>query len=92
VRINNKEDPVPILPGRFLGYVHSSGEIHIEDSGAWDACPGTETLAIGKCVEDGTDGDVGFQARTTRLPCAPQVTSRASSKGMRSALRLCYFA
>lgn len=40
VRINNKEDPVPILPGMFLGFHHPSGEIHIQDSGAWDACPG----------------------------------------------------
>ena len=40
VHINNKEDPVPILPGMFLGFHHPSGEIHIQDSGAWDACPG----------------------------------------------------
>lgn len=38
--INNKEDPVPILPGMFLGFHHPSGEAHIQDSGAWDACPG----------------------------------------------------
>ena len=42
VRITNKEDPIPILPGRFLGYHHASGEIHIEDSGAWDSCPGQD--------------------------------------------------
>ncbi|KAI5123195.1 hypothetical protein M0805_003962 [Coniferiporia weirii] len=40
--INNKEDPVPILPGMFLGFVHPSGEVHIQDSGAWDACPGQD--------------------------------------------------
>ncbi len=40
-RINNKEDIVPILPGRFLGYHHASGEVHIQESGAWLACPGT---------------------------------------------------
>lgn len=38
--INNKEDPVPILPGMFLGFHHPSGEVHIQDSGAWDSCPG----------------------------------------------------
>ncbi len=38
--INNKEDIVPILPGRFLGYHHPSGEIHIVDSGSWLSCPG----------------------------------------------------
>ncbi|KAJ7623656.1 lipase [Roridomyces roridus] len=40
--INNKEDPVPILPGIFLGFHHPTGEIHIQDSGAWDACPGED--------------------------------------------------
>ena len=35
--INNKEDFVPILPGRFLGFHHPSGEVHIQDSGAWAA-------------------------------------------------------
>ncbi|KAI5123192.1 hypothetical protein M0805_003959 [Coniferiporia weirii] len=40
--INNKEDPVPIVPGRFLGFAHPSGEVHIQDSGAWDACPGQD--------------------------------------------------
>jgi hypothetical protein len=38
--VNNQEDPVPTVPGRFLGFHHPSGEIHIQDSGAWDACPG----------------------------------------------------
>lgn len=38
--INNKKDLVPILPGRFLGYRHPSGEIHIRGSGTWMSCPG----------------------------------------------------
>ncbi|KAI0029968.1 lipase class 3 family protein [Vararia minispora EC-137] len=45
VRINNKEDPVPIVPGRFLGYHHSSGEVHILDSGDWYACPGQDNTS-----------------------------------------------
>ncbi|KAF7357020.1 Lipase [Mycena venus] len=40
--INNKEDIVPILPGMFLGFHHPTGEVHIEDSGAWDSCPGQD--------------------------------------------------
>jgi len=40
--INNKEDIVPILPGMFLGFHHPTGEIHIQDSLAWDACPGED--------------------------------------------------
>ncbi|KIJ21153.1 hypothetical protein PAXINDRAFT_165902 [Paxillus involutus ATCC 200175] len=43
--INNKEDPVPILPGRFLGFVHPSGEVHIEDSNEWAACPGQDNTS-----------------------------------------------
>ncbi|PFH50218.1 hypothetical protein AMATHDRAFT_193495 [Amanita thiersii Skay4041] len=39
-RINNKKDPVPTLPGRFLGFHHSNGEKHIIDSGAFVDCPG----------------------------------------------------
>jgi hypothetical protein len=38
---NNKHDPIPILPPRVFGYHHPSGEIHIDDSGAWMACSGT---------------------------------------------------
>jgi len=48
-RINNKEDPIPIVPGMYLGFHHPSGEVHIQDSGAWDACPGQDnpsTLCI----------------------------------------------
>ena len=40
--VNNKEDPVPTVPGMFLKFHHPSGEIHIQDSGAWDACPGQD--------------------------------------------------
>ena len=39
--INNEEDPVPILPGMFLGFHHPSGEVHITDAGVWESCPGT---------------------------------------------------
>ncbi|PSS35368.1 hypothetical protein PHLCEN_2v1705, partial [Hermanssonia centrifuga] len=38
--INNKLDPIPIVPGMFLGYHHPSGEIHIDEtSSAWISCP-----------------------------------------------------
>ena len=40
--INNKKDPIPILPGKFFGYAHPAGEIHIQASGAWDRCPGQD--------------------------------------------------
>jgi hypothetical protein len=42
-RVNNKRDPVPIVPGRFLGFVHPSGEVHIQDEGGeWVPCPGQD--------------------------------------------------
>ena len=40
--INNKKDLVPTLPGKFLDYAHPAGEIHIQESGGWDACPGQD--------------------------------------------------
>jgi hypothetical protein len=41
--INNKQDPVPILPGRFLGFHHPSGEVHIDyPTGTWYSCPGQD--------------------------------------------------
>ncbi|KZT24979.1 alpha/beta-hydrolase [Neolentinus lepideus HHB14362 ss-1] len=58
--INNEEDPIPILPGMFLGFVHPSGEVHIEDSGSWDACPGQDNsskLCIVGDVPEIWDGD-----------------------------------
>ncbi|KAK2462711.1 hypothetical protein APHAL10511_005229 [Amanita phalloides] len=40
--INNMKDPVPIVPGRLLGYHHPSGEIHISENGSWESCPGQD--------------------------------------------------
>ncbi|PPQ83026.1 hypothetical protein CVT24_011178 [Panaeolus cyanescens] len=45
VRINNKKDIVPILPGRFLSYAHTEGEIHVTTSGSWVSCPGQDNTA-----------------------------------------------
>ena len=38
--INNKNDPVPILPLILLGYHHPEGEVRIESTGMWNSCPG----------------------------------------------------
>ena len=43
--VNNRKDPIPIVPDISLGFHHPSGEIHIQDSGAWDACPGAFLLS-----------------------------------------------
>jgi len=57
-RINNREDPIPTLPPMGWGFVHPSGEVHIQDSGSWVACsaqPGQESDSK-LC----TRGDVGL--------------------------------
>ncbi|KAF8971867.1 lipase class 3 family protein [Flammula alnicola] len=58
--INNKEDIVPIVPGRFLGYHHPSGEVHIMDNNQWVSCPGqdnTSTECIVGDVQNIFEGD-----------------------------------
>ncbi|KAG8713609.1 hypothetical protein FRC08_013045 [Ceratobasidium sp. 394] len=40
--INNEKDLVPIIPGRFLGFAHPSGEKHIVSPGNWVACAGQD--------------------------------------------------
>jgi len=51
--VNNKKDLVPILPGRFLGYHHPSGEVHIAEDNSWLSCPGQDNTST-QC----TTGDV----------------------------------
>jgi predicted lipase len=46
MHVNNREDPIPVMPDRSLGYHHPSGEIHIQDSGALDACPGAFLFSL----------------------------------------------
>ncbi|TFK39674.1 lipase [Crucibulum laeve] len=41
-RVNNKDDIVPILPGRFLNFDHTEGEVHIVDNGSWISCSGQD--------------------------------------------------
>ncbi|CAE6482587.1 unnamed protein product [Rhizoctonia solani] len=44
--VTNEKDLVPILPGRFLGYVHPSGEKHIVAAGSWYACVGQDNTNV----------------------------------------------
>jgi hypothetical protein len=46
VHINNEEDPIPVVPLISLGFHHPSGEIHIQDSGAWGNCPGVLSFLL----------------------------------------------
>jgi len=58
--MSNQNDPVPTVPPRFLGFQHSSGEIHIVDDSQKNfiACPGqdNENCATGNSL---VDVDVG---------------------------------
>ncbi|THV02163.1 alpha/beta-hydrolase [Dendrothele bispora CBS 962.96] len=38
--ISNEKDLVPTVPGRFLGFEHPSGEVHIDSGSTWNVCPG----------------------------------------------------
>jgi predicted lipase len=46
--INNKKDPIPIVPGRFMGFAHPAGEVHIQDdsSNSWVSCPGHDNPSL----------------------------------------------
>ena len=50
VRINNEADLVPIVPGRFLGFQHPHGEIHIVSPGNAVACSGDDNADDSKCT------------------------------------------
>jgi hypothetical protein len=41
-RINHDHDPIPTVPGRFLGFQHPGGEIHIVDDGPIVRCSGLD--------------------------------------------------
>ena len=51
-RINHNSDPIPIVPGRSMGYSHVDGEIHISGSNAWNSCSGNDSTERG-CTIDG---------------------------------------
>jgi len=38
----SRKDIVPIVPGRFLGFSHTEGEIHVKSDGTWTNCPGKQ--------------------------------------------------
>jgi len=49
-RINNEKDIVPIVPGRFLGFLHPAGEIHIVSADDVVACPGEDDATDAQCT------------------------------------------
>ncbi|OBZ77266.1 Lipase [Grifola frondosa] len=61
-RINNEKDPIPIVPGRFLGFEHPHGEVHIVAPGDAVSCPGDDDSTDAACtiatVPNIADGDI----------------------------------
>ncbi len=41
---------MPIVPGRFLGFQHPKGEIHLLDDGEGVACSGNEDATDADCT------------------------------------------
>ncbi|KAJ4477072.1 alpha/beta-hydrolase [Lentinula edodes] len=50
--INNEKDLIPIVPGRFLGYAHPAGEIHIISPGNVVLCSGDDDATDSQCIID----------------------------------------
>ncbi|KAF8967850.1 Alpha/Beta hydrolase protein [Flammula alnicola] len=48
-RINNELDIIPIVPGRFLGFSHPHGEVHILSPGNAVSCPGDDDATDAQC-------------------------------------------
>ncbi|KAJ8461787.1 hypothetical protein ONZ45_g18174 [Pleurotus djamor] len=48
-RINNEKDLIPIVPGRFLGFAHPHGEVHIVSPGNAVSCPGNDDATDAQC-------------------------------------------
>ncbi|KAF9644329.1 alpha/beta-hydrolase [Thelephora ganbajun] len=51
-RINHHADPIPIMPGRGMGYRHVSGEIHIDGSDHWNSCSGNDSTERGCTIDE----------------------------------------
>jgi len=50
-RVNNKRDPVPVVPGRLLGFRHVATEIHIQPDGKAVICPGPDDGVDPQCSD-----------------------------------------
>ncbi|KAG2037817.1 Alpha/Beta hydrolase protein [Suillus americanus] len=49
-RINNMKDIIPIVPGRFMGFSHVQGEVHIVSDGYAVECPGNDDATDALCT------------------------------------------
>ncbi|EJU03751.1 alpha/beta-hydrolase [Dacryopinax primogenitus] len=46
VHITNMLDPIPIVPGEFLGFAQPQGEVHILGGTDWVSCPGDDNSSV----------------------------------------------
>ncbi|KAF9644679.1 alpha/beta-hydrolase [Thelephora ganbajun] len=51
-RINHNLDPIPIVPGRGLGFSHVAGEIHILAADRWNSCSGNDNTEPGCTISE----------------------------------------
>ncbi|KAI0751667.1 alpha/beta-hydrolase [Daedaleopsis nitida] len=49
-RVDNMDDPIPIVPGRFLGFEHPHGEVHLLEDGTGVSCPGDDDATDAECT------------------------------------------
>ncbi|KAH7885279.1 Alpha/Beta hydrolase protein [Phlebopus sp. FC_14] len=49
-RVNNQKDVVPIVPGRFLGFSHVQGEVHLISPNNAVECPGDDDATDPDCT------------------------------------------
>ena len=76
-------DLIPILPGRFLGFSHPKGEVHILSPGKAVSCPGKlnifavllMSLTRGECKETTTPSMPSAQS----LPCPTSSPATSST-------------
>ena len=50
-RVNHASDPIPIVPGRLLGFAHPHGEVHLLASGVAVACAGDDDATDALCTD-----------------------------------------
>ena len=74
--INNKDDPVPILPPLLLGFKHPNGEIHIGESEQWDSCPGASNLIPSNALTSNIGGLMSIPMCTRPRQSEPRLQHR----------------
>jgi len=50
-RVNNEQDLIPTVPGRFLGFAHPKGEIHILSANNAVSCTGDDDGTDSQCTD-----------------------------------------